>query len=159
MTPRLPFTFRIVLLLTAIALLWACGGGQVVDVPPPPPKPAAPPPPPKADAYKDFEGERVVPKEVFRLRAKAKAVAVVEIVINMVKVEWTTRETPDGKQIKEGTAELIVKKGEKQRRFRLETDESKTVYGAKITVKGVGENYDKSRMDYLPWVDLVVEPG
>jgi hypothetical protein len=147
---------RLILPALALTLVAACGGGHVIDVPPPPAKPAAPPPPPKADAFRDFGGERVVPNEVFRLRAKAKAVAIVEIVISMIRVEWTTREMPDGRKIKEGTAELLVKKGDKKRRFRLEQDEVKTVMGTKIEVKGVGEDYDKSRYDYLPWVDLVV---
>ncbi len=145
-----------VMLALALVFLVACGGGQVVETPPPSTKAAAPPPPPKEDAFRDFAGERVVPNEVFRLRAKAKAVAIVEIVINMVRVEWTTREMPDGRKIKEGTAELVVKKGDKQRRFRLEQEDSKKVFGTKILVKAVGEDYDKSRFDYLPWVDLVV---
>ena len=139
-----------------LALLVGCGGGEVVTTPPPAAPVVAKPAPAPPDAYRDFAGERVVPKEVFRLKAKAKAVAVVEVVIHMVKVEWTTREMPDGRKIKEGTAELVIKKGDKKRTVRVEQDETKTTLGCKVTVKAVGEDYDAKRFDYLPWVDLVV---
>lgn len=139
--------------------VWGCGGGEVI----PPPKPTAAPAvaklaAPTPDAFRDFPGERVVPNEVFRLKAKAKAVAVVEVVISMVKVEWTTREMPDGRKIKEGTAELIIKKGTQSRTIRVEQDETKKTLGCQILVKAVGEDYDAKRYDYLPWVDLIVTP-
>ena len=143
----------------SLLFLMGCGGGEVI---PPPAPTAAPvvakPVAPTPDAYRDFKGERVVPNEVFRLKAKAKAVAVVEVVINMVKVQWTTRETPDGKNIKEGTAELVIQKGTESRTIRVEQDETKKTLGCQILVKAVGEDYDAKRFDYLPWVDLIVTP-
>ena len=150
--PLLSLSWPVGLLVIA-----ACGGGEVVKTPAPAaPVAVAKPAPVAPDAYRDFGGERVVTKEVFRLKAKAKAVAEVEVVIRMIKVEWTTREMPDGRKIKEGTAELIIKKGDKERRVRIEQDDTKRTLGCQVTVKAVGEAYDKKRMDYLPWVDLIV---
>ena len=82
-----------------------------------------------------------------------------ELVIELVKTAWTTRELPSGKEVKDGTADLLVKKGEKSRRVRLDEGASRVIYGVKIEVLGAGEDYDKSRLDYLPWVDLKVTKG
>ena len=139
-----------------LTLLAGCGGGELIAPPSPAAAAVAKPAKPAPDAFRDFAGERVVPKEVFRLKAKAKAVAVVEVVIRMVKVEWTTREMPDGRKIKEGTAELVVEKGTERRTLRVEQDETKKTLGCQVTVKAVGEDYDAKRFDYLPWVDLIV---
>lgn len=154
--------------LTSLALvtaLSACGASQVTPLPAPDAAPAAAPDTPAAkpapartvDAYRDFKGEHVAAGEVFRLKAKAKAIDGLEVVIRMVKVEWTTGELPDGRKIKEGTAELVIQKGAEERTTRVQQDDTKRSLGCQITVKAVGEDYDQKRFDYLPWVDLIVE--
>lgn len=145
-------------LVVALLASFGCGGGQVIE------KsvaekaaPAAAPQTP--DAYRDFGGKHVKLGSKFRLGARPMGVQGAELVIELVKTVWTTRELPSGKEVKDGTADLLVKKGEKSRRVRLDEGASRVIYGVKIEVLGAGEDYDKSRLDYLPWVDLKVTKG
>lgn len=139
----------------ALALCACGGGGHIIEAPPTAPKKAAEKPA-AADAYRDFGGASVSLGEPFRLRTKPIGVRELEIVIELVKTEWTTRELPDGRTVKDGTADLLVRKGEGSRRFRLEQGESREILGAKITLKEANEGYDEQRLDYMPWVDVVV---
>ena len=139
----------------------ACGGGagHVVEQPvkaAPAPKKEAPQ---TFDAFRDFGGEVVAPGEKVRLKTKPIGFKDLRIVVELVKTEWTTRELPSGKEVKDGTADLLIKKGEKSRRVRLDEGESRVIYGAKISVEGAGEAYDKERLDYMPWVDILVTKG
>ncbi len=145
------FTFAFAL------LIGGCGGsgGHVVEAPPP--KKEAPKPKPVAhDAFRDFGGKVVAPGEHFRLQSKPIGVKGLEVVIQLVKTEWTERELPSGKTVKDGTADILIKKGEASRRVRLDEGESRVIYGAKILVHEAHEGYDPKRMDYLPWIDVVV---
>ena len=131
------------------------GGGQVIEAPPPVKK-APPPKPVRPDAFRDFGGRIVAPGERFRLRSKPVGVKELRVVIELVKTEWTERELPSGKTVKDGTADLIVRKGESSRRVRLDEGESRVVLGARILIHDADEGYDPKRMDYLPWIDVVV---
>ncbi|MCO4762817.1 MAG: hypothetical protein KC502_14985 [Myxococcales bacterium] len=134
----------------------ACANPQLIEAPPPKPvvKKVAPQGP---DAFRDFGGKRVKKGEVFRLEAMDMVgVAGHRIVLRLVKTEWTTRELPSGKKLKEGTADIEIQKGEKTKRKRIDQEETRTVFGAKITVRGAGEMYSKKRMQYVPWVEIVV---
>jgi hypothetical protein len=134
----------------------ACGGAPVKkEVAPTAPVKKGPATP---DAFRDFGGERVKTGEVVRLRSKSKAVLGVEVVIRLLKVEWMTHDMPDGRKVKDGIAVFMVHKGQKERRTRVQLDDTKRSLGCKITVKGVGEAYVAERMDYLPWADVVVDP-
>jgi len=142
---------------SAVVVSFGCGGGgHVVKQAPAPKKVEKKPEPKGPDAYRDFGGKTVAPGTKFRLRTKPYGIQQFEIVVELVKTQWTTRELPNGKEVKDGTAELLIRKGEKSRRLRLDEGESRVVYGAKIMVDGAGEAYDKSRMDYMPWVDILV---
>ena len=161
---RLFGVFATLPLLTVGALLMvttaACGGGgQVVKEAPPPKVEEKPAEPVAFDAFRDFGGQRIDPGVKHRLRTKPIGINQLEVVVELVKTEWTTRELPDGKEVKDGTADLLIKKGEKSRRVRLDEGEARVIYGAKIKVEGAGEEYDKSRLDYMPWVDIVVTKG
>ena len=142
--------------LCVMAMCVGCGGSGHVIEKPKPLKAAVMQEVVKPDAYRDFGGETIALNTKFKLRTKPVGVKELQIVVELVKTQWTTRELPDGREVKDGTAELLLKKGETSRRVRLDEGESRVVYGAKITVEGAGEAYDKSRLDYMPWVDIVV---
>ena len=134
-----------------------CGGAPAKkDVAAPAPvvkkKPAGP------DAYRDFGGDRVKAGEVVRVRAKSVAVTSLQVVIRLLKVEWMTHDMPDGRKVKDGIAVFLVSKGQKERRSRIQMDDTKRSLGCKITVQAVGEEYVAERMDYLPWADVIIEP-
>ena len=145
------------LVLPCVALFaTACANPQLVEAPPPKPV-VKPKPVEKDDAFRDFGGKVVAKGEVFRLEAMdIVGIKGHRIVIRMVKTEWTSHEGPDGKMVKEGTADLEIQKGDKKKRKRIDQEETRTVFGAKITVKGAGEMYSKKRMQYVPWVEVVV---
>ncbi len=149
---------RTVALIGGLALLTACGGGQVVAKPVAKPV-VNKPEPVKHDAFRDFGGQTIAPGTKFRLKTKPIGIDQLKVVIELVKTEWTTRELPSGKEVKDGTADLLIKKGEKSRRVRLDEGESRVIYGAKILVDAAGEGYDKERLDYMPWVDIIVTKG
>ena len=137
-------------------LATACANPQLTQAPAPKPV-VAPKPPQKDDAFRDFGGKVVEKGETFRLEAMdLVGIKGHRIVIRMVKTEWTSHEGPDGKMVKEGTADLEIQKGDKRKRKRIDQEETRTVFGAKITVKGAGEMYSKKRMQYVPWVEVVV---
>ena len=143
----------------AVALCFGCGGGGQVIAKSAVAKAPVEAAPQTPDAFRDFGGKHVKLGEKFRLGARPLGVEGAEIVIELVKTAWTTRELPNGKEVKDGTADMLVKKGEKSRRLRLDDGASRVIYGVKIEVLGAGEDYDKSRLDYLPWVDLKCSQG
>ena len=143
-------------LIAATLVLTACGNPQVRDAPPPT-APVAPKPVERDDAFRDFGGKVVAIGLPFRLESKD-MVGIKEhrAVVSMIKVDWTATEGPDGKMVKEATVELLVQKGERSKKRRIEQGDTRTVLGVKITVKDGGEMYSKKRMLYVPWVELVV---
>ena len=83
----------------------ACGGGYLVkDSAPAPVKVAEVPKTP--DAFRDHRGEKVKPGQKFRLAAKPIAVEGLNIVIELVKVDWSTMTAPSGKEMREAAAKL-----------------------------------------------------
>jgi hypothetical protein len=137
--------------------LTACGHPQVTDAPPPAVKAPTKRAPAAPDAFADHSGPRVGLGEVFRVKDTPYAVEGAGFVVALLKATWTKRELPDGRTIREGAAELEVRRGQEHKRPILEQEESAVVYGYRITVKGAGEDYDDKRLDYLPWVELMVE--
>lgn len=129
---------------------------MVTDAPPPVKQQAVQVEP---DAFRDFRGEHGTSGKVFRLGGKPMAVDGVEIVVTLVKTEWSTMAAPNGKEIREASANLLVQKGQEERRISLGQGETRQALGASITVVAAGENYDTARLLYLAWVDLRVEPA
>jgi len=126
----------------------------------PAPPPAKPPVvQAEPDAFRDFRGEHGAAGKVFRLGGKPMAVDGVEVVVTLVKTEWSTMAAPNGKDIREASAQLLVQKGQEERRISMGQGETRQALGATITVVAAGENYDATRLLYLAWVDLRVEPA
>ena len=146
-------------ILVAAAAMAGCGGstggGYVVEnAPPPPPKPVEAPKTP--DAWRDHRGDHVQLGKKFRLAARPIAVDGPNIVIALNKVDWSTLTTPSGKEIKEGAASVTVLRGEEAATALIPQGDNKLVHGARIEVFAAGEEYNKQRMTYDPWVELQV---
>ena len=149
------------LILTSLIcapLMFGCGHPQLIETPTAPAPKAAPKPAEPDDAFADFGGRKVAPGTPVRLEA-AEIVGIKghRLIIQLMKTEWTSRELPSGKVVKEATADLRVERGTVSKRKRIDQDETRTVHGAKITVRGAGEQYSEKRMDYVPWVEIVVQ--
>ncbi|MBM4343588.1 MAG: hypothetical protein FJ100_09455 [Deltaproteobacteria bacterium] len=138
--------------------LCACGGsaGYVVET-----KPAPPPPAPEAprapDAFADHRGDKVALGSKFRLAAKPIGVHAAQFVVSLHKVDWSTMTTPSGKEVKEGAAQLTVTKGEEATSALVPQGESKRFFGYRVEVLAAGEDYNKQRLTYEPWVELLVK--
>lgn len=147
----------------AIAAVPACGGAGGGYVVPPDPAPA---PVPVAavvdkapDAWREFGGEKVRPGQKFRLAAKRIGVAGPNIVLQLQKIDWSTQTAPNGTQMKEATAHILLYRGEEEREVLISTKDEKRGLGVLIKVLDAGDDYNRQRMTYEPWVELVVEDG
>ncbi len=142
--------------LTLVAA--GCGGssGYVVETkPPPPPPPSEAPRAP--DAFADHRGEKVALGAKFRLAAKPIGVHTAQFVVSLQKVDWSTMTTPSGKEVKEGAAQLTVTKGEEATSALVPQGDFKRFFGFRLEVVAAGEDYNKQRLTYEPWVELVVK--
>jgi hypothetical protein len=139
--------------------LAGCGGAETVT----PADPRETPPvaqveaPAQPNAFRDFQGPRVATGKPFRVSVKPVAVAGAELVISLVKIDWSTMTGPSGKDTREATASIRVQKGEEDRAVMLSQGEARTVLGTRISLLSAGEDYDKARMSYDPWIEIQVE--
>ncbi len=148
---------RLFALLFSLVVGTACGHSQLIETPVAPKAKAPPKAPEPDDGFRDFGGRKVAAGTAVRLEA-AEIVGItgLRVTVQLMKTEWTTRELPSGKVLKEATADLLVQKGELSKRKRIDQEETRTVLGVKITVNGAGEQYSDKRLDYVPWVEIVV---
>lgn len=146
----------------AFASLWlvvGCGGGGRVVAPeetPPPPAVAAPAAP---DAFRDFSGERVDAAAPFDCDGVGRAVRGVEAVVHIEQVKTSTWETPGGEEKAEGTAYVVVEKGQERRTLRIKDGEEAIAFGVRVQVIKAEVAYDVDRQDYVPKARLVVTPA
>ncbi len=109
------------------------------------------------DAFRDYRGPHAKAGTVVRVQTKPMAVDGPNVVVTLVKVDWSTMTAPSGKEMREATVNLRVQKGQEERMITLGQGDDRTVLGAKLTLVGAGEDYDKARLSYDPWIDLRVE--
>lgn len=117
----------------------------------------APRPEVATDAFAEFRGVHVSVGKVFRLQGHPVAVDGPNVVLSLIKTDWDTMTTPGGKTTKTATAQFQVQKGAETYKVTISQDDSGSALGVRIHVKDAGEDYDKARMNYLAWVDCVVE--
>ncbi|PKN57148.1 MAG: hypothetical protein CVU56_12450 [Deltaproteobacteria bacterium HGW-Deltaproteobacteria-14] len=144
----------------AATLTWACGsGGHVIT-----PEEAAPPPvevmPPAPDAFRDFSGDRVDAGTRFEVDGVGRGVRGVEAVVRVEQVKTSIWYAPSGEEKIEGTATIIVEKGQERARLRLKDGEEDTAIGVHVLVHEAKVAYDERRMDYVPkaWVTVTAAP-
>lgn len=145
-------------LLAIVTLVAACGDPQVVQLPPPVPQAQPSAQGAEPDAYADFRGPHAKAGSTFRLTGKPMAVDGPNVVVSIVKVEWSTLSGPSGKDTREASVNLRVQKAQEERVVTLGQGDARTVLGAKLTLLSAGEDYDKTRLSYEPWIDLRVDP-
>ena len=146
-----------------VAAVTGCGGagGGYVVAPDPAPKPVAAPAPvdKTPDAWREFGGDKVKPGQKFRLAGKRVGVEGPNIVLQLQKIDWSTLTAPNGSQLKEATAHILLFRGEEEREVLLPTKDKARALGVLIKALDAGDDYNRQRMTYEPWVELIVEAG
>lgn len=149
-------------LTTAIVSLTssACGApaGQVVDTTAKK-TPEVAQAPKEPNAYRDFRGTQVKLGEPFRLAAESVGVAGAEVVLTLVKAEWSTMTSPSGKEIKEISVNLRIQHGQEERGAQIAQGEKRVIGQYRYELIAGGEEYNKARMVYEPWVQLRLTPA
>lgn len=146
--PRVP--------LLALLLLGACGGGGRVIAPDEHPA-AASPAPARPDAFRDFKGELVDADTPFMIDDLERGVRGLEVVIHVDKVTTTTWSPGGGRPDEvEGTAFIVVKRGDGEKRVRVREGTDATALGVRISVLDADVRYDDDRMLWLPTAKIQV---
>ena len=131
----------------------ACGHTPVKKKP----KPAPVKPKPLADAFATFGGKRVAAGAPFRISSEPVGVMSVRTVLKLQRATWTAFTPPGGREEKEYTAHILVRRGGKSLRLRIDEGETKRALGVSITAKKIGEVYVKARTDWFPFAVLMVK--
>jgi hypothetical protein len=147
-------TLGIGMLLVSLS---GCGAGsadgRIVNTAPQAKPREAPAP---TDAWSMFKGDKHPLGKIFRVLRKPSGIDGVQVVVQLLKVDWQTMDAPGG-TIKTATANLHLQKGDDERNLTIEQGETRTALGVKLTLVGAGDDYDKTRMTYDAWVDLKAE--
>ena len=146
------------LIASLALLLTACGGSTVVTEERYVPRgPDAPRPQKETDFFAEFVGDHHPIGKVFRLQGKPVAVDGPNVIVTLVKADWSTITAPGGKEHREATAQIMVQQGAESHSVSINQGDDGVAFNVRITVKGAGEDYNKARLDYLPWVDCQVD--
>tara|TARA_B100000029_G_scaffold502088_1_gene576743 strand:- start:334 stop:771 length:438 start_codon:yes stop_codon:yes gene_type:complete len=141
-------------LMSAVMMsLVACGGATVVNAPAPTVEEAP------TDPLGDFRGDRVKLNEWFELRANPKGLEEAGIIVTLVGVQWTEIEGRNGKTRREGTATVLVEKGDESSRVFLGQDERRKRFGHWLEIRNVGETYEEKKGLWFSFVEIVVRSG
>lgn len=151
------FSTALFCFLLALAQL-SCGEAMVKDPDPVSDKPKVTEPvAQEPDAFRDYRGVHYKANEKFRATHKPVAVDGAEVVITLIKTDWATLAAPNGKEIREASANLKVQKGQEERLITVAQGDDRVVFNARIKVVGAGEDYDKATARYGAWVELSVD--
>lgn len=119
--------------------------------------PDAPRPQVETDFFAEFRGTHMPTGKVFRMQGSPVAIDGPNVVLTLVKSDWATMQTPGGKEHREATAQILVQRGAESRRVSINQNDDGVAFNVRISVKAAGEDYNKQRLDYLPWVDCQVD--
>ena len=115
----------------------------------PPPAPAVAPAPVVPSVLDGFDGQMVKLGEAIRLRREPVGVASKQMMVSLVRAEWTSRERADGTEEKSATAHFVIQRGEEVRNLAIPAGESGSAFGLTIAVSDAGEEYEKSSSRYV----------
>ena len=146
------------LIVLVVLLLASCSAPAVKEEAYVPRGPDAPRPQKETDFFNEFRGDHHPTGKVFRLQGKPVAVDGPNVILTLVKSDWATMTTPGGKEHREATAQLMVQQGAESHHISVNQGDDGVAFNVRITVKAAGEDYNKARLDYLPWVDCQVDP-
>lgn len=136
-------------------LFSACAGGaKVIESAPAPAETVKVTP---TVPFPDFRGERKQAGAWFLLQSNPIVIDALRVKVSLHSVGWLAVEGPDGKDVKEGTALIIVERDGADKMLHLDEGDSKSALGVRVTVQTVKELYDKDRLDFRPRVTLKVE--
>ncbi len=138
-------------------LLMACSAPPVQEERYVPRGPDAPRPQKETNYFEEFRGDHHPTGTVFRLQGKPVAIDGPNVIVSLIKSDWSTMQTPGGKEHREATAQFLVQQGAESHNISVNQGDDAVAFNVRITVKAAGEDYNKARLDYLPWVDCQVD--
>jgi len=149
-----------IVLVLSLPFATACGGGGRILQPEETPPPKVVEAPPAPDAFREFSGDKVDAGVEFEVDGVGRGVRGVEAVVRVEKVTTSTWYPPGGGEAVEGTAYLVVEKGQKSGRLRLKDGEEGDALGVHVAVRKADVPYDEGRMDYVPkaWITVTASP-
>ncbi len=136
-----------------VALLVACGGPQIIfeEAAPTAPEAAAP-----ADPLGGFRGDRAELGTEIELRVNPVGLPALGVVIKLLSAEWTEVEGRDGDPVREGTATILLVRGDDTKELRIDQGDESSGLGALVKVLAADESYDEERLDYTPRARVIV---
>ena len=151
---RLDRIFPATLVLPVLFLLTACAS----STPTTRTKPVAKVPvaQPVNDAFANFGGRNVEVGKKFRMTHNPMGIQSLRVVLKLKRTDWTIFEDGEGKEVKEGTANIRVYRGGKSVLVRMGENDIKKVLGITLHLHKAGESYNKARADWFPFVILKV---
>lgn len=144
-------------LALASLLLVACSAPPVKEAAYVPRGLDAPRPVKDTDYFAEFRGDHQPTGKVFRLQGKPVAIDGPNVIVTLVKSDWSTMTTPGGKEHREATAQVMVQRGAESHTVSINQGDDAVAFNVRISVKAAGEDYNKLRLDYLPWVDCQID--
>ncbi len=108
------------------------------------------------DVFSAFGGKQVPAGKPFKISSEPIGVTSVRAVFKLKKATWTVFTSPAGKEEKEYTVHILVRRGDKRTTVLMDSGETKKVLGLTLTIKKVGEAYITARQDWFPFAVLLV---
>ena len=136
------------------SMAFGCAPKEVMKAEPVPatakaPEPAIP------SILDGFDGELVTMGELTRLHREPVGVASEQLMVSLVRAEWTTRERADGSEEKSATAHFVVQRGDEVKNLAVAAGDKGVAFGVSITVKDAGEEYEASSKRYVQFAAVV----
>lgn len=146
----------VLMLVAALFSFSACGGGARVIERKPVSTEVAPTPAAPVDPLAGFKGARHQPDEVFVLQNNPVAIVGPNLILRMVRIEWTESENGRGVIEKEGTAHVMVESGDDSKTLRMDVGESRGAFGWRVHLFKVDDLYREGQGDYVPQAEIKV---
>ena len=140
--------------VVVVLVAFGCAPKEVVKVEPIPttakaPEPAVP------SILDGFDGVMVTMGELTRLHREPVGVASKQLMVSLVRAEWTSRERADGSEEKSATAHFVIQRGDEVKNLAIAAGEEGMAFGVSIAVQDAGEEYEASSKRYVQFAAVV----
>lgn len=113
---------------------------------------------PASDAFKTFSGPKVAGTQPVIIKSRAAVgFASAECVLLLKTIRWMVIDLGHGKKHREGSADFILRKGADTVPVSVTEGQTRRLRGVSITLIASGEDYDKDKLEYLPWAKVLVD--
>ena len=102
-----------------------------------------------------FDGVMVTMGELMRLHREPVGVASKQLMVSLVRAEWTSRERADGSEEKSATAHFVIQRGDEVKNLAVAAGDKGMAFGVSIAVQDAGEEYEASSKRYVQFAAVV----